>query len=193
MRLTLALCTNNPNKVKELSALLPQFNVCLYQAITGKRIDVVEDGTTFEENAIKKVSSMPIKESVVFMSDDSGLEVDAFNGEPGIHSARLGGDNVTSTEQCQIILKRLGNSKHRGAQFTCVIALRFPDGSIKTSRGIVRGEITSTLIGEGGFGYDPIFRPEGYEKTFSELKPEIKNSISHRYQAINLALKILES
>jgi XTP/dITP diphosphohydrolase len=190
---TLAICTHNINKVNELNKLLPNFKVCLYQDIVGYKIDVVEDGSTFEENAIKKVDAMPLNSGVVYLSDDSGLEVDAFNGEPGIHSARLGGANTSSIRQCELILERLGNNSNRGAQFTCVIALRYPDGNTVTTKGIVRGVISNELMGEKGFGYDPIFIPEGYDLTFSQLGNEIKNTISHRYRAICDVIEILEN
>ena len=192
MMTTVALCTHNQNKVKELKALLPDFLVCSYKDVVGCDISVNEDGSTFEENAIKKVEAMPLQKDVIYISDDSGLQVEALNGAPGIYSARLGGDNITSEQQCRIILDRLDDHPIRRAQFVCVIALRFPEVAVFTTRGVVYGTISHQLMGYHGFGYDPIFIPDGYQQTFSQLGDHVKNRLSHRYLAMCEALEILK-
>lgn len=181
---TLLVCTNNAHKLVEIQTIFPQFNVRSYGDVLGKIVDVVEDGKTFEENAIKKVEAMPSSPHFIYLADDSGLEVDAFDGEPGIYSARYGGDGLSSLDQCQLILDRFKSHQPRTAQFTCVMALRFPDGSLKTVTGIIRGTIAHSIQGNHGFGYDPIFIPDGYSETFAQLGAGIKNKLSHRNEAL---------
>ncbi len=189
----LLLATNNPGKVKEISEMLSgsSLNVASYKDFINETIDVIEDGLTFEENAIKKVQAFPQLESVGYLSDDSGLEVDALDGRPGIYSARYAGEGATSDQLCHKILSELYGAGDRSARFVCVMALRLPDGSVQTVRGEVEGRIAYDMQGDQGFGYDPIFIPEDLDCTFADMSLEQKHEYSHRGRALNLIRNIL--
>ncbi len=161
--------------------------VCLYQEVVGDPIDVVEDGNTFEENARKKVMAMPAVPGVIFLADDSGLCVDALNGRPGVLSARYGGEHASFAEKCEKLLGELAPHTNRNAHFACVIAIRFPDGTVETVEGAVKGQIALEPQGTQGFGYDPIFVPEGHTETFAQLPAAVKNQLSHRANALQKA------
>ena len=141
--------------------------------------DIPETGSTFKENALQKVQYLHDKIKCNCFADDSGLSVDALNGAPGILSARYAGEPSNSQRNTEKLLDVLKNETNRKAQFTCVIAVIL-DEQTHFFEGIIRGTITESPQGEGGFGYDPIFIPDGYDKTFAELPSEIKNKISHR-------------
>ena len=193
MMRTLAIASNNQGKIDEIKAIFSDLplTVCSYLDILIDPIDVLEDGLTFEANAIKKVQAYPRLDSVIYLSDDSGLEVDALDGRPGIYSARYAGENATNDERCHKLLSELYGVGDRSARFVSVVALRFPDGRIETVRGEVEGHISHTMEGDRGFGYDPIFIPEEYETTFGEMDPAEKHDLSHRGKALEKARFIL--
>ena len=146
------------------------------------RIDVVEDGSTFEENALIKVMHSPT--SLYLLGGRFCIEVAHLNGAPGIYSARYAGQDASRQEMCEKLLKECYGAGNRDAQYQAVMALRFPDQTIETFCGIVRGSLAHEMNGEGGFGYDPIFIPEDHDVTFAEMAPEDKHALSHRYQAL---------
>jgi len=176
----LIVYTHNNHKIQEIQAIFTDFEV------GSETIEVEEDGATFEENAIKKVSARPLLKDTIGLADDSGLEVDFLNGRPGHHSARYA-DPPTSQNLCQKLLADMKDATDRSAQFVCVIGMRFSDGSIETVRGVISGNIALQMKGSHKFGYDPVFIPDRYSQTFAEMQPEEKNTISHRYLALQLA------
>ena len=189
--------TGNENKMKEIRMILAD---CGYEILSmrqaGIDIDIVEDGTTFEENAIIKavaISKCPGAKGAVVLADDSGLEVDYLNKEPGIYSARYEGVDTPYSVKNQIIIDRLAGvpDEKRTARFVCAIAAAFPDGRVETRRGTIEGRIGYEQAGENGFGYDPIFYVPEFGKTTAELSPEEKNKVSHRGRALELIKEIL--
>lgn len=160
----------------------------------GVQADVEEDGTTFEENAIIKARKIMELTGEAVLADDSGLEVDAMNKEPGIYSARYMGYDTSYKIKNQHIISRLEGKtgKERSARFVCVIALVLPDGTEITTRGTMEGQIGYEEKGENGFGYDPIFYLPAYQCYSGELAPEEKNKISHRGKALRLMKKELK-
>ena len=191
----LILSSNNRHKVDEIKQILSgvSLQVCGYSEVFDQEIQIVEDGQTFEENAIKKVQSFPQCEEALIMGDDSGLEVDALDGRPGIFSARYAGEGASSTQLCQKILSELEGIQNRQAQFVCVLAIRFPDSRIETITGLVRGHISYEMKGKNGFGYDPIFIPEQHQLSFAQMTADAKHALSHRGRALIGARQILES
>jgi XTP/dITP diphosphohydrolase len=190
----IVISSNNQNKIQEIKNIFKdlEYDVISYIDITKKEIDIEETGKTFEENAILKLSPFKPTKDHIFIADDSGLEVNALNGKPGIHSARYAGSDRTTQGLCQKLLQNMKDKKDRIAQFTTVIAILLPNGKIKTVKGIVKGTIINEMRGNNGFGYDPIFQPLNYKKTFAELTTKEKNKISHRYKAL-LKIKTLVS
>ena len=190
----LIIASNNTHKINEIKTLFQDLNLTVfpYSQVFDNHIEALEDGQTFEENALKKVKAFAPHPDHIYLSDDSGLVVDALDGRPGIHSARYGGPGATSTQQCEKILEEMALKNKRAARFVCVIALLFPTGDAFTVSGIVEGTIANTIKGQHGFGYDPIFIPEGFDKTFSELGQAIKNSLSHRSRALKAAFDRLK-
>ena len=150
---------------------------------------MVEDGNTLEANEVKKAVEICNATGLPALADDSGLEVEALNGAPGIMSARYAD---TDSERIARILNELGDNRNRQAKFVCVIAIALNGEVIETFRGEVHGVITKEPRGNNGFGYDPIFIPDGYDKTFGELDAEIKNKISHRALAFQKAMEFIE-
>ena len=146
--------------------------------------EIEETGTTISENAIIKVREIRKHTDKIIIADDTGLFVQALNGEPGVFSARYAGQNATFEENNKKLLKALGNKENRSAVFECVIALSMPDGEEKIFIGQVAGKITEEYAGAGGFGYDPIFIPAGMDKTYAELRDEEKDKLSHRAKAL---------
>lgn len=153
--------------------------------------DIIEDGTTFEENALIKARYVAQKSNLPVFSDDSGLVVDTLNGGPGIYSARYAGPDATSVENVQKLLTELKGVSNRKAHFVCVIALII-NGKEMLFDGRVDGLITQETVGVGGFGYDPIFIPDGYGRTFAELDSAVKNRISHRALAVKKMVEWLQ-
>lgn len=185
----LALMSNNADKLAELKQLLVdiELEVVSYLEITNYEIDVIEDGVTYQENALRKVMAPPEQEGVIYLADDSGLAVSAFNQSPGIYSARFAGQGCSYEDNCLKVLSYLGNNVQRDAAFHCVIALRFPTStrlSAHTIHGQVDGHIIRNPTSLKGFGYDPIFIPKGHRLPFNALSHEIKNKISHRGLAL---------
>lgn len=196
----LILASNNKKKIKELKEILIDLQVEV-RSLSDENIDidVVEDGTTFEENAKKKAKEIyellrsRNEENFIVLSDDSGLEVDYLNGEPGVYSARYAGEHGQDDKNNEKLLKNLNGvpKEKRGAQFVCQIAIFDEDGRYYTVRGEVRGYILEELSGEGGFGYDPLFFYEPFNKTFAELTPDEKNKVSHRGEALRKLKEII--
>lgn len=183
----LILASNNAKKLKELKAILSDMDYeILSQREAGCDFEVDENGSTFAENAYLKAKAVADATGQLTVADDSGLMVDALNGEPGIYSARYapGGHDATDREKYMYLLSKLTGVKDRKAKFVTAICCIFPDGRIIRTEGEVHGVILEEPDGEGGFGYDPVFRPEGYERSMAVLGPEVKNQISHRANAL---------
>lgn len=174
--------TNNPNKLEEAQELLPFFNVVGLKEI-GCNEDIQETENTLEGNAKLKAAFVKEKFGLNCFSDDTGLEVEALDGAPGVYSARYAGDSANAEDNMTKLLDNLKNKTSRKAQFRTVIALNF-DGEELTFEGICKGKILENKVGQKGFGYDPVFVPDGFDKTFAEMSMEEKNTISHRGQAI---------
>ena len=179
--------TGNEGKMKEVRMILKDLGLpVLSMKEAGVQADIVEDGTTFEENAkIKAVAVQKITGALV-LADDSGLEIDYLNKEPGIYSARyMGEDTPYSVKNANLISRLAGvPDEQRTARFVCAIAAAFPDGEVLTTRGTIEGIIGYEERGENGFGYDPIFYLPEYKKSTAELSPEEKNALSHRGRAL---------
>ena len=183
-KIDLLFATSNKNKVLEIKKVLPkEFNIKSLDDI-GFCEEIPENENTIEGNGIFKANYMYKKYNLNVFADDTGLEVDSLNGKPGVHSARYAGISKNSTDNINKLLKKLKNKKNRKARFKTVIALIL-NSKIYTFEGVVEGIITKKSKGENGFGYDPVFIPRGYTKTFGELSLEEKNSISHRSLAMN--------
>jgi len=190
----LLVATKNRGKAKEIKELIGDFfdDVLSLSDFNGN-INIIEDGKTFEENALKKAKTVYSLYRLPTLADDSGLEVDALDGRPGVYSARYAGDNATDEEKIKKLLEELKNipEEKRGAQFVCVLAFIDENGRVYQTKGICRGKIGFEPKGVNGFGYDPIFIPEGYSRTFAELESDEKNRISHRAKAFEKLKKIL--
>lgn len=183
----LILASNNAKKLKELNAILSDMDVELIsQREAGCDFEVDETGTTFEENAYLKAIAVHNATGEAAIADDSGLMVAALNGEPGVYSARYapGGHDASDREKCEYLLMKMKDADDRRAKFETSICCIFPNGDIIRTSGECRGEILREMHGEGGFGYDPVFKPEGYDMTMAELGTEVKNRISHRANAL---------
>lgn len=187
--------TGNQGKIKEIKAILGDIGeeiISMKEA--GIDMDIVEDGKTFEENAIIKAKAVMERTGQLVLADDSGLEVDALGGEPGIYSARYMGEDTSYEIKNRNIIERLEGVEGdaRSARFVCVIAAAFPDGETVTTRGTIEGVIAKEPAGENGFGYDPIVYVPEYNMTTGQMEPEAKNAISHRGKALCAMKKILE-
>ncbi len=191
----LLVATNNPGKVQEYKdllaeLLLPQEIEITFPRQEGLPLEVDETGETFEENARLKALAFARASGLLTLADDSGLEVDALGGAPGVRSARYGGPHADDIDRYRKLLDALSGvpASRRSARFRCVIALAQPDGTVYTADGACEGEIGSAPRGEHGFGYDPVFIVAGYGgRTMAELAPEVKNKISHRARAVMAA------
>jgi XTP/dITP diphosphohydrolase len=184
---TIVLASRNRDKIKELRDTLSNLGVELKSTYDFPSLkEVIEDQPSLEGNALKKARYVYEKTKLPALADDTGLEVDALNGRPGIYSARYAGETATYQDNVDKLLQEMEGltSKARGAQFRTVVAFVTPEGT-HTFEGICRGQILTEERGEGGFGYDPIFCPDGYKETFAELDASQKNEISHRAIAIN--------
>ena len=182
------LATKNKGKLKELKELLKDLNleIIALDEFSDKIGEIIEDGKSFFENAMKKAKIVAEKTGLLAIADDSGLEVDALNGKPDIYSARFAGENATDEENNQKLLNELKDIplEKRTGRFKCVIVAYRPDGKWISVEGTCEGKIALAPKGEHGFGYDPIFIPEGYDRTMAELTSEEKNKISHRGDAL---------
>lgn len=190
----IVFATGNAGKVKEIRMILADLGMeVLSMKEVGIRLDIEEDGTTYEENALIKARAVAAHTDAIVMADDSGLEVDALNKEPGVYSARyLGEDTPYSIKNAEIIKRLEGlEGVQRSARFVCAIAAVFPDKSEVTTRATIEGQIGFEEKGTNGFGYDPIFYVPEFGKTTAELTEEEKNQVSHRGKALELMKKEL--
>ncbi len=180
--------TGNRDKMREIREIMEgsSYEICSMKE-AGIDLDIEEDGSTFEENALIKARAVAdLAPGAIVLADDSGLEVDAMDGAPGIYSARFMGHNTSYEVKNQYILDRLAglSAEERTARFACAIAAVFPDGEEIVIRRNMEGGIGEKMAGENGFGYDPIFLPKGYDVSSAELPAEEKNQISHRGKAL---------
>ena len=178
--------TKNKNKLREFGEILKGFEI-ISQEEAGIDIDVEETGTTFEENSLLKAQAIYEKSGIPAIADDSGLCVDALGGEPGVYSARYGGEGLDDEGRVELLLKNMKDipDEKRTARFVCAITMVSDDGII-TARGECEGRINYAPIGENGFGYDPVFYMEEYDKTTAQMTPDEKNSVSHRGKALRI-------
>ncbi|MEN7974004.1 MAG: XTP/dITP diphosphatase, partial [Verrucomicrobiota bacterium] len=184
----LVIATRNAHKLEEIRAIFDFQGLEVLSAFDFPDIpDVVEDGDTLEANAIKKAVEIAAATGCWAMADDSGLEVDALDGAPGVYSARYAGEECSYEANNEKLLRELADKDDRSARFRTVAALSDPGGSVQTVAGECPGVIIEELRGTNGFGYDPLFVPDGYSETFAELDSSVKNRISHRARALQKA------
>lgn len=187
--------TTNENKVREVNMMMEDFDVelCTMKQ-AGVDVDIVEDGVTFEENAIIKAKTIMEITGEIAIADDSGLEVDYLDGAPGIYSARFLGEDTSYDIKNQYIIDKLKDAKgsERSARFVCAMAVAFPNGEILTCKGTIEGVIAYEQKGKNGFGYDPIVYVPEFEMTTGKMSPQLKNSISHRGKALEQMKEILK-
>ena len=190
----LLVATRNAHKTEEIASMLN--GRYLVKDLNGSDFPVVEEtGTTFLQNATLKAVGISKLCKGVVLSDDSGLEVDALGGEPGVYSSSYGGEEGNHTKnnvRLMSELSSLGEGESRSARFRCVMVLASAGEVVASFEGVVEGRIIEALRGAGGFGYDPLFIPEGYEETFAELGNEVKNKMSHRGRALSQVVEFLE-
>jgi XTP/dITP diphosphohydrolase len=191
----LVIATKNRNKINEIADKLKGLNGIEFLSLLNYNAppDVIEDGKTFVENALKKAREISHFTSLPAMADDSGLVIDALNGEPGVLSARYAGGNATDADRNNLVLEKLKNipRKERSARFICIIAIALPDGEEFFAEGVCEGIIGNEMRGENGFGYDPIFFLPEFNRTMAELTLSEKNKISHRARALDRVKEIL--
>jgi len=186
----LVFATNNLNKLKEVQSLIPEHIELLSLKDIGCFEDVPETQLTIEGNAIQKAEYIKAHYGYDCFADDTGLEVEALDGEPGVLSARYAGAQRDANDNMDLLLKNLQLKPNRSAQFKTVVALHL-NHKLETFTGICKGEITKTKHGDKGFGYDPIFKADGYDKTFAEISLEEKNQIGHRGKAVKQLVAFL--
>ncbi len=188
----IVFATNNANKLKEAKSLLKKVGISVISlSDLNINVSIPEDFDTLEENALQKARFICEKTGKNAMSDDTGLEVDALNGAPGVYSARYAGVPGNSADNIKKLLEEMSGISNRKARFRTVIAVIW-NGKEYLFEGIVNGVIASRPQGEKGFGYDPVFIPEGYSKTFAEISMEEKNTISHRGKALSKMIRFFE-
>lgn len=194
MKKRMIFATGNEGKMREIREILKDLD---YEILSLKEagidIDIVEDGETFEENAVIKATAVMRACGEIVLADDSGLEIDYLDKEPGVMSARYMGENTSYRIKNQILIDRLDGvpDEKRTARFVCVVAAAFPDGRVETRRGTIEGRIAHEPAGENGFGYDPIFYYPERKMTTAQMSPEEKNELSHRGKALRLIREIL--
>lgn len=196
MEKKIIFATSNEGKMKEVRSILEDLGMeVLSMKEAGIQVDVVEDGTTFEENAIIKVTEIAKVCEGIVLADDSGLEIDYLNKEPGIYSARYMGEDTSYAIKNQNLIDRLEGvaDEKRTARFVCAIAAAFPDGTVEVTRGTIEGRIGYEEKGSNGFGYDPIFYVPEYGCTTAELSMEQKNEASHRGKALRLMKEVIRA
>ena len=185
---SLLIATNNKGKLLEIKKLLPK-HITFYSPKDFNLIEPIENEKTFEGNAIIKARYCAEKSKLISLSDDSGLQISTLNGDPGIYSARWAGKNKDFKLAIKKVYSKLKKKKKlnkiNSARFYCSLAIAFPNGTHKTFSGTVNGKISEKPKGNNGFGYDPIFIPNGYKKTFGEMKNILKDKISHRCKAFH--------
>lgn len=190
------VATNNADKMKEIRMILKDLDYELQSLEeVGITVDIIEDGKTFEENAVIKAKTVMAFTDEIVMADDSGLEIDALDKQPGIHSSRFLGVDTSYDIKNQHILDKLKDVdfEDRTARFVCAVACVFPDGRVITKRGVMEGNIGYEIQGNYGFGYDPIFWLPKYNATSAQISPEEKNKESHRGKALQAIKKELEN
>ncbi len=181
----LVLASKNAKKLKEMNEILSGMGVeVCSQADIGVDVDVEETGASFEENSMLKAKAVMEASGLPAIADDSGLCVDALNGAPGVYSARYGGEGLDDAGRYRMLLANMPKGQPRTAKFVSVITCCFPNGDVLTARGECPGAIAFAAMGEGGFGYDPVFFLPKLKKTFAQLSPEEKNAVSHRGKAL---------
>ncbi len=191
--LTVIAATQNEHKLRELRNIMGKQGM---KVISQKEaglgdIDVVEDGETFEENSFKKANEIMKASGKIAVADDSGLAVEHLNGAPGVYSARYAGEHKNDDDNNNKLLKELEGVENRRAKFVSVVTMVYPDGKVIAARGECPGNILKAPRGNGGFGYDPLFVPDGLDKTFAEVTQEEKNSVSHRVKALEKLEELL--
>jgi len=194
--LKIVLATSNKGKLREIKALCSEYEVIPYSELI-EEFEIIEDGESFKENALIKANAVYKAlgdENVIVLADDSGISVAALGGAPGIYSARYGGENADDKENLQKLISELQERGLSGSSafYTAAIAI-VTKGAQRSVHGWMHGSVITQIRGEGGFGYDPIFIPLGYDKTVGELDETIKKELSHRSKALSLALKILKT
>ncbi len=190
----LLIATNNQGKIREYAEIFADLPLELtYLSQEGIELDVAETGQTFTENAVLKAQTYAQASGLLTLADDSGLEVDALEGAPGVFSARYAGEGASDIDRYQLLLRNLSDvpDGQRQARFRCVTAIALPGGEVYTAEGIYEGEIARAPRGDNGFGYDPVFYMPKWGKTMAELPAETKNRISHRGRAAVGAREIL--
>ena len=194
---SLLLGTRNQGKIKEITSILEDSGWSFSSLQEFENVESPEEnGETYSDNAIVKARFYAAATGLHALADDSGLEVEALAGAPGVYSARYAGENSSDAERRALLLSELAKTddKDRRARFVSVVAIASPDGTIiNVSEGVCEGIITSAPRGTGGFGYDPLFIPDGYDQTFAELPENVKNSISHRARALMKTNEFLKS
>ena len=179
------LATHNPGKLQEMGEILRDLGVeVVSPAALGIPVDVEETGTAFLENALLKAKAICRAANLPAIADDSGLCVDALNGAPGVYSARYGGEGLDDRGRCMLLLNSMRGATTRAAHFSCAVACVFPNGDTLTTEGRCDGSIAYAPLGDGGFGYDPVFLLPGTGKTFGQLSQEEKSAVSHRGKAL---------
>ncbi len=184
--------SQNVNKVKEISKLLPKHIEIIGLKDIGFSDDIPETASTLEGNAIMKAKYLASQLNYPIFADDTGLEIEALNGEPGVYSARYSGEDKNAEKNMDLVLKKLKGKLNRTAQFRTVISLEM-NGENHCFEGKVEGVICENRSGDEGFGYDPIFKPDGYNTTFAEMSLDDKNKISHRGRAVSKFVEFLKS
>lgn len=196
MEQKIIFATGNENKMKEIRMILADLGTEIQSMKeAGIAVDVVEDGSTFEENALIKATEIAkVAPDCIVLADDSGLEIDYLNKEPGIYSARYAGEDTSYDIKNNLLLQRLEGvpDEKRTARFVCAVAAAFPDGTTEVVRGTIEGRIGYSQEGENGFGYDPIFYVPEYGCTTAQMDPDKKNELSHRGNALRLMRAIME-
>lgn len=184
----LLVATGNQHKLREIQEILhlPGLEVIGLAGFPDAP-EVIEDGDTFHANAVKKAVTIAAAGGLWSLADDSGLEVDALGGQPGVRSARYAGEPADYAANNRKLLAAMGGRTDRSARFRCAIALASPDSAVRVVEGKCEGHIVETARGEAGFGYDPLFVPDGYQQTFAEMDAGLKNRLSHRGRALELA------
>lgn len=187
--------SRNRHKIEEIDAITKKFGMHIISRDEAgvPDIEITEDGQTFEDNSLKKAREIMKLCGQITIADDSGLMVDCLDGAPGVYSARFAGEDGNDEKNNQKLLMLLEGvpEEKRTAEFVSVITMVYPDGNIITARGECRGRIITEPAGDNGFGYDPLFVPDGYDRTFAQLTAEEKNSVSHRAAALEKLKKLL--
>jgi XTP/dITP diphosphohydrolase len=187
------LASNNPGKLRELNTILSALGLeVIFQREAGLNLDVEETGTTFEENSLLKAQAACQASGMIAIADDSGLEVDALNGAPGVYSARYGTPDLDDQGRTALLLKNMEGKEERACRFVSVVTCCFPDGRVLVARGTCEGQVAENPQGDNGFGYDPIFYVPELEKTFAQLSDEEKNARSHRGRALQKLAELLK-